>query len=332
MPFSLAEHVVAQTEPLKKGVFLGILRESVISDMLSFRSTGRLHEAGIRYDEVIEPDFIPINGVIAEKTARGKNLSYGVYQMAVHLDMPVALQNDQGVLERPQARQSKLAVIGSAYKLNDQFVNGDQGADPNGFEGINKIIGNLASAQSVGATELDIRTAPSDDTIQSVIDRIDEGFHAIQGHKPDFGLINSQTGLRLRSIFRRADLLGVDKDWINDGMPFGNIRQKLQSAATKPMFVYQGVPFYDIGVKADQSTQIMLNTYTEGGSTSTGSRIFLVKKGEDDTEMLQYAAPNVKSIGLLEDKEVERSRFTWSLGLAVWGSKSLVKIQGLRVA
>jgi len=332
MPFTLAEHVIAQIEPLKKGVFLGILRESIVSDMMSFRSTSRLHEAGIRYDQVIEPDFIPINGTIAEKTARGKNLSYGLYKMAVHLDMDVALQNDEGVLERPSARQAKLAVIGSAYKLNDYFVNGDQGADPNGFEGINKIIGNLASSQSVGATELDIRTNPSDDTIQSVIDRLDEGFHAIQGHKPDFGLINAQTGLRLRSIFRRADLLGVDKDWVNDGMPFGNIRQKLQSAATKPMFIYQNTPFYDIGVKASQTTQIMLNTYTEGGSTSAGSRIFLVKKGEDDTEMLQYAAPLMKPIGLLEGRDVERSRFTWSLGLAVWGSKSLVKVQGLRVA
>ena len=332
MPFTLAEHVMAQTEPLKKGVFLGILRESVVSDMMNFRSTSRLHEAGVRYDEVIEPDFIPINGTIAEKSAHGKNLSYGIYSMAVHLDIPVPLQNDQGVLERPQARQSKLAVLGAAYKLNDYFVNGDQGSDPNGFEGINKIIGNLASSQSVGATELDIRTSPSDDTIQSVIDRIDEGFHAIQGHKPDFALINATTGLRLRSIFRRADLLGNDFDWVREGMPFGNIRQKLSSAATKPMFVYQGVPFYDIGTKADQSTGIMLNTYTEGGSTATGSRIFLVKKGEDDTEMLQYSAPNVKSIGLLEDKEVERSRFTWALGLAVWGPKSLVKVQGLRVA
>ena len=332
MPFTLAEHVVAQTEPLKKGVFLGILRESVVSDMMPFRSTSRLHEAGVRYDEVIEPDFIAINGTIAEKTARGKNLSYGVYQMAVHLDIPVPLESDQGVLERPSARQAKLASYGSGYKLNDYFVNGDQGADPNGFEGINKIVGNLAAAQSVGATELDIRTNPSDDTIQSVIDRIDEGFHAIQGHKPDFGLLNDTTALRLRSCFRRADLLGVNEDWIRDGLPFGNIRQKLASAATKPMFVYQGVPFYDIGLTAGQTTRIMLNTYTEGGSTGTGSRIFLVKKGEDDAEMLQYAAPNVKEIGLLESKEVRRHRFTWSVGLAVWGSKSLVKIQGLRTA
>ena len=311
---------------------MGILRESVISDILSFKSTSSLHVAGMRVDSVISPDFIPINGTIAEKSVRGKNLSYGVYQMAVHIDIPIPLQNDSGVIEKPSMRQTKAAMLGAAYKMNDQFVNGDQGSDPNGFDGIEKILGNLAAAQTLGATELDISSAPTDATIQSVIDRIDEAVHAIQGHKPDFALINSQTGLRLRSCFRRADLLGDTHDWIRDGFPFGNIRQKLSTAATKPMFTYMGIPFYDLGVQSDMATQIMLNTYTEGGSTGTGSRIYFVKLGEDDIEGLQYAPPNMRPIGVLQDKEVERHRFTWSVGLAAWGSKSLSKVQGIRVA
>lgn len=332
MPFTLAEHAAAQTEPLKKGFYTGIVQESLIADLMPFQNTSSLHIAGMRVDSVIEPDFIPINGTIAEKTVRGKNLSYGVYQMAVHSDIPVPLESDSGVIAKPSMIQTKAAIKGSAYKLNNQFVNGDQGSDPNGFDGIEKVVGNLAAAQTVGSTLLDISGAPTDAVIQSVIDRLEEGFHQIQGHKPDFGLLNSTTALRLRSCFRRASLEGVDKDWIKDGDPFGNIRQKLNTAATKPMFYFQGVPFYDLGVKADQATNVMLNTYTEGGATSNGSRIYLIKKGEDDCTMLQFAPPTMKSIGLLENKEVMRSRFTWSVGFAVWGSRSLVKIQGLRVA
>lgn len=332
MPFSLAEHAAAQTEPLKKGFYTGIVQESLIADIMNFKNTSSLHVAGMRVDSVIEPDFIPINGTIAEKSVRGKNLSYGVYGMSVHLDIPVALQSDSGVIVSPQMTQTKAAMKGAAYKLNDYFVNGDQGSDPNGFDGIEKIIGNLAAAQTVGSTELDISGAPTDAVIQSVIDRLEEGINAVQGHQPDFGLVNDTTALRLRSCFRRAQLEGVDKDWIHDGDPFGNIRQKLNTASTKPMFYFQKIPFYNLGVKADQTTKVMLNTYTEGGSTAHGSRIYLVKKGEDDTEMLQFSPPGIKPIGLLQDKEVTRHRFTWTVGLAVWGSMSLVKIQGLRTA
>ncbi len=330
MPLSLAEQVVAATEPLKKGVILGLVQESAILDLMTPRSTGALHIAGVRYDNDIEPDWVPSNGTIAEKSTRGKNLSFGVYKMALHLDIDVALQNDQGVIERPASRQAKMLVIGTAKKINYTFVNGDQGADPNGFDGIEKIIGNLAASQSVGATELDISGAPTDAVIQSVIDRMDTAIHAINGHRPDFALINATTGLRLRSCFRRANLLGTTEDWIKNGMPFGNIRQSLKTAATKPMFMYQNIPFFDIGER--RGAAIMLNTYTEGGSTGTGSRIYFVKASSEDAELLQYAAPKFQPIGLLENKDTERTRFTQTLGLGVWRGDSLAKVQGIRVA
>ncbi|MCR4339421.1 MAG: hypothetical protein NUW01_05985 [Gemmatimonadaceae bacterium] len=334
MPWTLAEHAQAQRDPLRKGVYLGIVRESVIADILNFESTGTLQKTGVRYDSVISPEYIPISGTIPEKTARGKQISWGVYEQAVHIDVPIPLEKEDGLLEKPSARLAKLATIGSAYVFQNQFVNGDQGSDPNGFDGINKIIGNLASAQAVGATELDIRAAasPTSATMQSLIDRLDEAIDAVDGHNPDFALCNRQFGLRIRSIFRREGLLGDNHNWVTQGFPFGDMRAKLSTAATRPMFVYNDIPFYDAGVQADQATQVILNTYTEGGSTSTGTRVFFVKLGEDNLQGLQYSPPRMRSIGVLENKEVERSRFIWDHGIAVWGHRSISKVQGVRVA
>jgi hypothetical protein len=332
MPFTLAEHALAQREALKKGVYLGIVKESVIADLLNFRSVSTLSETGTRYDSVISPSFIPISGSIPERTAGGKQISWGVYELAVHIDIPIPLEKEGGLLEKPSTRQQKLAMEGAAYVFQNQFVNGDQGSDPNGFDGIAKIVDNLASAQSVGSAELDIRTAPSAANTHALIDRIDEAIDQVDGHKPDFGLCNREFGRRFRSILRQQGILGNDHNWADDGFPFGDIRESLKTASTKPFFVYQGVPFYDAGVQADQSTRIIGNTYNEGGSSSAATRVFFVKLSPENLEGLQYSPPRMRKIGTLEDREVTRHRFIWDVGIGVWGHRSISKAQGIRVA
>lgn len=320
------------TEPLKRGAYISLIRESVIADMLSFRNTNSLSIAGERYDNVIEPEWIDLNEAIPDKTTRGKNLSYGVYQMAVHLDIPNPLERDDGVLERPSARQAKMTMIGAAYQFNNTFVNGDQGVNPKQFDGIEKIVSNMGSAQSIGTTEIDISGSPNDATMQAFVDRVDEAIDAVNGHKPDFVLSNRQFGLRARSVFRRMKLAGNDADWLNGGfLPFKDIRQSTSSASTKPLFVYQNIPFYDIGPKADQTTNIILNTYAEASSASA-TRVYFVKQGADDLEGLQFAPPNLRKIfDTLEDKDVQRHRFTWMTGLGMWSRNGLSVMRGVKV-
>ena len=320
------------TEPLKRGAYISLIRESVIADMLSFLNTNAMTIAGERYDNVIEPEWIDLNEAIPDKTTRGKNLSYGVYQMAVHLDIPNPLERDDGVLERPSARQAKMAMIGAAYQFNDTFVNGDQGVNPKQFDGIEKIVDNMGSSQSIGTTEIDISGAPSEATMQAFVDRVDLAIDAVNGHKPDFVISNRQFGLRARSIFRQMKLAGNDADWLNGKfLPFADQRRSSSSASTKPMFVYQNIPFYDIGPKADQTTNIILNTYSEA-SSSAATRVFFIKQGSDDLEGLQFAPPSMRKIfDTLEDKDVQRHRFTWITGLGMWSRNGMSVMRGVKV-
>ncbi len=58
--------------------------------------------------------------------------------------------------------------------------------------------------------------------------------------------------------------------------------------------------------------------------------MFFIKEGPEDLEGIQNDALNVRPIGLLEAKDNYRFRLTWSLGLALWGPRSITKIQGIR--
>lgn len=334
---TLAQYAQLEKQPLAKGIMMGISQEGLIADIMSFRNLdGALSETGVRFDEVIEPDWIALDGTISSGTANGKPLAYSVYQMAKHIDVPVLLDNNNKTqLARASVQQTKLAIKGAAYKVNDCFINGDQASDANQFEGINKIVSQMGSSQTITpGSEIDISTYNATEANQ-LFDALDQLFHAVEGHKPDAVFCNDTFLLRFESIIRQAGLRGNTYDWVEATFKVDDPRRTQRTAATKPAYVYKDVPFFDMGLKADQSTRIIGNAYTDAvGSSKT--RIFAVKFGEDDVEGLQAAPLAVKDVtsgdSTLEDKEVRRKRLTWTVGLGVWGPRSVAKLIGVKVA
>lgn len=332
---TLAQYAQTEKQSLKKGIYYGLAREGVVLDILKWRSTnGALAETGVRSDGVVEPDWIDLGGTISSKTTDLKPISYSVFEMAVHLDIPEPLhQNTADKLAKDQSVQAKAALKGAAYSVNDAFINGDHAVNGKQFEGANKLVAAMDSAQTVGATELDISTGGADAAARfNVIDRMLAAHDACEGHKPTHAFINSTTSLKVRSILMREKLLGDHHNWLSDTMKVNDPRKSLNSPATNPSFVFDGVPYFVIGKKADQTTEIIGNTYTEGGSTAAATRIFYIKADDENVEGLMAQAIDVSEIGLLEDTDVRRWRLKGLLGLGVWGPRSIVKLQGLKVA
>lgn len=329
---TLAQAAMLEKQPLKKGIMLGIAQEGVVADLMPWRKISGLTETGIRYDEVIEPDYIPLDGAITTKSVNGKPLSFGVHQMAVHIDVPELLeQQSADMIERQSVRQAKLAIKGAAYKCNSVFINGDQSTDPDEFEGLNKLVGTLDASQRVGATEIDLTAAYSAATASLLFKRIDDMFLATEGHIPTAVFCNTDFLRELRSWARQFGLKGDHYNWHEKALDINDPRRTQRTATSRPAYVYEDVPFYDLGVKADQTTKVIGNTFTEGGATASATRVFAVKISSEDLEPIQAQPLNIKDIGLLEDKEVRRKRLTWTHGLAMWGPRSIVKMQGITV-
>lgn len=330
MVMTLAQYAQLEKEPLAKGIMYGIAQEGVIADLIPWRSINSLSETGTRYDDVISPDWVPLNGTITESTVNGHQITHNVYQMLKHVDIPVPLQEVTGpLLQKPAQIQLGLLRKGAAYELNDKFINGDQGSDPNTFNGLNKIVGNLASAQTVGASQLDISSTSNG---VAAIDRIHSGMHVVEGHMPTAGFSNDTFLLRMESILRQASLLGNDYNWKLAALEVDDPRRTQRTATTRPAFEYRGVPFYDLGVKADQSTKVILNTYGDGGlGTNDNTRLFFVKVSGEDLEGIQAMPLSIEEIGKLQTVDNYRWRFRWIVGLAVWGPRSASKVIGFKV-
>ena len=328
---TLAEFAQLEKQPLKKGILLGLAMESVVLDLFRWRSIDGLSETGVRYDGVNEPDWIPLGGAIASKKTSGKPIAWSVYQMALHIDVPRLLEKQAGdVLQRQSVRQTQLSIKGAAYQMNNTFINGDQSADPNQFQGLNRLVAELDSGQTIGATEIDLTASYTDALAESLFFRLDEGIYAVDGHNPKRAFANSTFLRRMESFGRQSKMAGSHFNWMDAPFAVGDVRQTLATAATRPAFMYRNIPFYDLGKKADQSTLVIGDTYTEGGSTAHGTRIFLCADGEDQLEGIQAEPFDVKEVGPLEDTDTLRWRGSGTFGLALWNPRALVKIQGIR--
>lgn len=333
MTYSLAQYAKMEKNPLRKGALNGVYQEGLITTVLNWRNIGSMSETGTRFDNVPSPTFIPLNGTITEQTVDGHQIQHSVYEMALHMDIPCPLEDlTDDLLTKPSSQQSKLAMQGAAFTVNDRFVNGDQGSDPNGFNGIRHLIANLDASQTVApSAQIDLTGAYSSANGQAVIDLINKAYHQVNGHKPSFVLSNSDALLWIESILRREKLLGDTYDWKAAGLEVDDPRVAGTMPAANPAFMYRGIPWYDLGTKNDMTTNIIGNSYTHGtGSGET--EIFMVKMGDDQLEGIQAQPLDIIDIGRLQDKEVYRYRLLWVLGLALWGSKSLVQVNGLKVA
>lgn len=332
---TLAQAAQLEKQPLKKGIISGLIQESVIADIMTWRTINGLSETGVRYDEVITPDWIALGGAIASKTANGKPLNFSIYEMALHIDVPTMLEQQSGdMLERQRVRQTMLAIRGAAYTMNAVFINGDQAVDANQPEGINKMVANMGSSQTIGSTEIDISSTGTSTSNMLAVERLMDATDFIEGHGGGgrvAGFVNGAFSRQFRKIILREQLLGNDHNWISDTFSVNDPRVSQRTKSTRPSFIFNNIPFYNIGVNADQTTEILGNTYTEGGSTAAATRVFIVRFGDEDVEGIQGGPVDVKNIGELQATNMTRKRMTWRPGLAVWGPRSIVKVQGIKV-
>jgi hypothetical protein len=145
---------------------------------------------------------------------------------------------------------------------------------------------------------------------------LDKLIYAIDGHNPDFLFMNKRCLLAVRALLRQEKLLNQAQD------QFGRV-----------IDMYGGTRLVDIGVKADQTTEIILNTETAAGVVSGGTEctsIYAVKFGVGDaTWGIQEYPMEVTDLGELQTAPKYRTRVDWPHGLATVSPRSLARMYGI---
>ena len=309
--FTLADLSQIEIEPLRKGVIDVFLMESDVMQILPWETIDALATTVVRMGSLPSVGFRKINeGYASGKGAflsRVENISL----MGGYFDTDKAIARAKNTIADARAITQVMQAKALAYKFNDKFINGDPQTDPEEFKGIEQRVEDLNTEGFTGQlVELGGTTGAARDAgilydttnRHNFLNKLDELLYTIKGHKPDFLLMNSKVLLAIRSLLRQEKLLDSTKDMFD-----------------RVVDVYQGVRMQDIGVKADQTTEILPLTEDRDSSftSDTSTSIYAIKIGIGEFLWgIQEYPLEVEDKGLLEDKPIYRTEADWPLGLA----------------
>jgi len=319
--WTLAELSKIETDTLRKSVTDTLLMESNLMQLIPWETIGQLATTIVRVQDLPSVGFRKINEGYAAAVGHFEQKVENIALMGCYLDCDKAIARAKNTIADARAIAQVMALKAMAYKFNDKFINGDPTVTVAGhftqedeFRGlalrVDEVVAEGYTEQKIdnagtygAARDAGILYATADS--HNFLNKIDQLIYSIKGHSPDFLLMNKKMLLCLRAVLRKEKLLDNTRDMFD-----------------RVVDVYQGCRLVDIGVKADQITEIILNTedpdslYTATDPVSTS--IYAVKFGIGELLWgIQEYPLEVEDKGLLEAKPVYRTEVDWPLGLAL---------------
>mgnify|MGYP001348778027 CR=1 FL=1 len=322
MAWNLAEFSKIEKDTLRGTVIDGFLVESNIAQLIPWETINALTTGVIRLGSLPSVGFRNINGSFSESTGTVFQEQETIALSGLDIDTDKAIARAKNTVADARALQQQLALKAYAYAFNDKFLNGNPGAGGTSSKEFRGIIKRIDDLYNQGFT--DQRIASYDDDVgilydaahrQAFLDDLDKLLYAIKGHQADLLLMNHRALLAVRSLLRRDGLLATNKDM------FG-----------RNIDMYGSARLVDVGVKADQQTEIITNTETtvgaSGGTECTS--IYAVKFGIGDMLWgIQEYPMEVSDLGELQTAPIYRTRIEWNIGLANVDPRCMARLYGV---
>jgi hypothetical protein len=222
------------------------------------------------------------------------------------LDVDLFITRTMGANQR--AVQEALKVKALAHRWTLAFIKGDSSADPREFDGLQRRIP-VGSSQLIDAGATSGGDALSLYKLDTLLSKVDGANYLI---------MNRTMAMRLAQAARTTSVGGYI---IFSPDEFG--RQAM---------AYNGVP---ILVADEDNTGAQIMPFTEanpGGGTAASTSIYAANFGEGMLVGIQNGNVDVRDLGELETKPVERTRVEWYAGMALFSGKSVSRLRGIKDA
>lgn len=294
MALTLVEASKLSNDTLVAGVIETMAQESPVLQRLPFIEIAGNGLTYNREDSAPTAAFYDVGDTWNEDTPTFEQATAVLKIFGGDADIDNFLKTTRSNIQDLEAAVVQLKARAVQTLFDDTFVNGDEGSDPNSFDGIDALA-TAGQTVSMGANG-DVLT----------LEKLDELVDKIRGGKPDLLLMSRRTRRELNVLARTSGtFLEADRD------DFGSMMQ-----------FYDGIP---IGVNdyiADDQTV---------GTSNDCSTVYAVQFGEGALSGL--TAPGgltVERVGSLETKDASRIRVKWYASVALFNTVKLAKLIGIR--
>lgn len=337
---SMVEEIELAENPRARAVLRGILEPGEVWDKLPIKKVSSLEVRNRRWKSLPTPKFAHIGDGYGSGGGKTEAISFGLKVLGHDLDIPKVFDEETDHIVDPKALQTEMVLTGLAYLLNYQLFNGDETVTTfgPGFDGLKRISADMLPRQQIDgslnapvqpATFLDLRSGGADsatrhaflDLLAKAHRRLERDSKTSSGPTTSFPsalmVMNENLYDLVEAMIRREGLLRVTTDQFD-----------------RTINQWRNIPFVDAGFNdMDGATYVLANDHdVPGAATPTTSIYFLLLDPDKHIGVLQTRGLDVRKIGELQTGPVIRYRIDWTLGVVVWGRRSLVRVRNLRVA
>jgi hypothetical protein len=255
-----------------------------------------------------------VNASFSDSTGTFQQKTEGKYIFGNYIQVDTVLAD-----ANPKLRTiyREMEAKSMSYKFNDMFINGDPASDE--FKGLKKRVDDIYAMGGVfteqyidGGSSTPGRGINYDSTErQYFLDKLNQLIYAISDGEADGLAMNSKMYLCFESLFRREGLFTQTKDQYD-----------------RVVNNFKNIPLLDMGLNADQTTEVITNTETLSGGTDETS-IYAYRLGEDKYLWgIQQKDLQVIDQGILQTAPKYSDLVQWVIGLAHSNPKAIARAYG----
>lgn len=320
MAYTLAKLAKLETDTLRRGVIMNLLRDSNLMEVLPFENVGSLKSVAVRWKNLPTVAFRRINEGYTPDEGDYEQVWESVYGFGGEIKFDRVFSKVTNTIVDPKVDQMSQKVKALALTFNDYFVNGDHATDEDGFEGLKKRVSLMPSRQSVyfaGAAAAALDPTASTANARAFLDKWEEAWYKCNRGQVNAIIMNEGTYYGFGRVLRYANISG------------GTMLDMTQDSFDRQVVTYRGAPFIDIGLKRDQTTEIITETETAGDAGSDATSVYFcsfnTEQGVSGIQLGEMDVYDPLNGGEQETTPTTLMRIDWWVGLAGFGSYGVVR-------
>ena len=324
MAVTLAQVAKLEKHELRAGILLNLLRESPILEYLPFENVSSLTSIAVRWTTLPTVAFRKINAGYTASEGDVEQVYESVYGFGGDIEIDRVFEKiTASLIKDPRQLNIEMKSKAMAIKFADYFINGDHASDVDGFEGLKKRLAAYPARQRVRASATTDILDPTASAANArlFVDKWEQAMYSANGGDVQAILCNEGLKWGIGRVLRYLSAAG------------GSLLDTSKDQFDREILMYKGAPILDMGLKADQTTEIISATETaeDAGSDATSAYFvpFNMEQGIQGIQLSDMEIYDPLDGAEQASKPTKLVRVEWWCGLAGFGSYGPVRLHNI---
>jgi len=328
---NIGQYALQSNDPRIMKITYSLLQVGTVLEDIPIVTVPSLNLRGVRWQSNLPTvNWRKLNASSTVTVGTPTAFSEQAFILSNNIDVDVKFILDQNQISDPRTVQLGAYMTAAMYDINDKFINNNPTTgNSDAFTGIrarldNSTIYGTNSSCKISGNAVDMTdSSMTATTAGQFISYIDQMMDELGSPEGENIVLYMNRNLR-RRFARAVRMLGAGGGFDMTTDAFGRRVMMFRNAVVRT-----------VGLKADQSTEIITSTEDTSGNnaSSTYTAMYAVKYGEGFARGWQMAPLGVNDIGVRTDEPTQyRINVDWAVGLVFEHTRSIARVYDIKVA